>query len=317
MTDNETQRKDEQTPAKLSLPAKCRLRFTLKSDWHVGSGTGRPGNIDSLIQRDSDGLPYLPAKTVTGILRDASEQLAYGLDDGKKGNWSKLTEILFGNQPALPNEPVEKRPHASLIRIASAHYSSNLRNHIKRTIENIAEDRAKSSEDDNERTANAKSYKQQLARQIRAASVFIKPGVSIDPATGQAKTDFLRFEEMGRKGVALEADCVLDFDSLKDELKPFAKALLLASALLVERIGGKRRRGAGRCDVEIVRAKDSDTLSSSKDAISWLMSNGAKLDLSERKQPETANCDSKNAKRSNLARLPKATNGGQSRSFCV
>ena len=43
------------------------LRLTMLSDWHVGSGTGRPGNIDRLVVRDDDGLPFVPAKTLRGI----------------------------------------------------------------------------------------------------------------------------------------------------------------------------------------------------------------------------------------------------------
>jgi CRISPR/Cas system CMR subunit Cmr4 (Cas7 group RAMP superfamily) len=56
------------------------LRLEMLSDWHVGAGFGRPGNIDSLVQRDADDLPFVPAKTLTGIWRDALERLAYALD---------------------------------------------------------------------------------------------------------------------------------------------------------------------------------------------------------------------------------------------
>src|SRR5436305_10177471 len=104
----------EQPGSDPALPEKFRLRFTMKSDWHVGSGTGRPGNVDSLLQRDAEGLPYLPAKTVRGIWRDAAEQVAYALDGGSSGHWAELVELIFGNQPALPEAPVEKKPNPSL-----------------------------------------------------------------------------------------------------------------------------------------------------------------------------------------------------------
>lgn len=39
----------------------------LTSDWHIGLGAGRPGEVDRLVQRDHDGLPFIPAKTLTGI----------------------------------------------------------------------------------------------------------------------------------------------------------------------------------------------------------------------------------------------------------
>src|SRR5438128_1661025 len=127
-----------------------RIRLRMESDWHVGSGMGRPGNIDRLIVRDSDGLPFVPAKTLRGILRDAM--------------------------------------------------------------------------------------------------TFVKPGVKIDRRSGHAQTDFLRFEEMARVGTVLEAECRL---TVSEELCELASALLIASARLVERLGGKRRRGPGRCRLEI------------------------------------------------------------------
>src|SRR2546421_796501 len=278
MADEQAQ--PEQTNKGLSLPAKLRLRFTMESDWHIGSGTGRPGNIDSLVQRDADGLPYLPAKTVTGIWRDAAEQLAYGLDDGEDGQWAKLVELVFGNQPALSGAPVDKTPNKSLLKSTSAQYPLNLREHIKNRIEEIAKAIAAVKANEDECKRELKACRQQLTRQLHTAIVFVKPGVSIDPVTGQAKTDFLRFEEMGRKGAVLEAVCVFAFDNLPDEFKSYVFALLLASERLVERVGGKRRRGAGRCQMEIVKAHPDDELSSSDDALAWLEQNYEALRLS-------------------------------------
>ena len=78
------------------------ISLTMDSDWHVGSGEGRSGSIDRLIDRDADGLPYVPATTLRGMWRDAAERLAYGLGrGGVDGNWAKLVESIFGSQPAL------------------------------------------------------------------------------------------------------------------------------------------------------------------------------------------------------------------------
>ena len=52
------------------------LKISMESDWHVGAGAGR-GEIDRVVQRDTDDLPYIPAKTLTGILRDGCEQVAW------------------------------------------------------------------------------------------------------------------------------------------------------------------------------------------------------------------------------------------------
>lgn len=224
------------------LPERFRIRLTMESDWHVGSGMGRPGNIDRLIARDADGLPFVPAKTLHGIWRDACERLCRGLDDGQSGAWSQLVDQLFGSQPALgPSDPTGRHgdptalPLMSAVQVRPARIPSPLRELLARAD-----------------------------RRVRQALTFVKPGVKIDRRSGSAQTDFLRFEEMARKGTVLEADCHLVVtDQATREL---ASALLIASARLVERLGGKRRRGTGRCRLEILGANPAT-------AVAWLADN--------------------------------------------
>lgn len=47
------------------------LKFSLSSYWHVGSGMGADAIADSVVQRDAQGLPSIPGRTVKGLLRDA------------------------------------------------------------------------------------------------------------------------------------------------------------------------------------------------------------------------------------------------------
>ena len=83
------------------LSEKFSVTLRMQSDWHVGSGTGRPGDIDALVRRDKNDLPYVPAKTLTGIWRDACETVARGLDNGEgNGVWQQWVTYLFGDQPA-------------------------------------------------------------------------------------------------------------------------------------------------------------------------------------------------------------------------
>ena len=80
----------------------------MTSDWHIGCGKGEHGGVDALVDRDKDGLPFIVARSVRGMWRDAAEQLAFGLDEGEQtGSWQKLLIHIFGSQPALP-EPDEK-----------------------------------------------------------------------------------------------------------------------------------------------------------------------------------------------------------------
>ncbi|MCF0247344.1 MAG: hypothetical protein HUJ86_01925 [Synergistes sp.] len=57
-----------------------RRNFTLKieflSYWHAGSGLGRGKDIDAVVLKSRDGLPYLPGRTVKGLLKEAFENLS-------------------------------------------------------------------------------------------------------------------------------------------------------------------------------------------------------------------------------------------------
>jgi len=126
------------------LPECFRVRVTLQSDWHVGRGTGRPGHVDRLIARDADGLPFIPAKTLKGMWRDACERLCWGLDDGRAGAWSLVVDRLFGSQPALaarngpaggaPQTPARESPIESALTVRAARFGRPLRAAVTRAL---------------------------------------------------------------------------------------------------------------------------------------------------------------------------------------
>ncbi|WP_448573213.1 RAMP superfamily CRISPR-associated protein [Trichothermofontia sp.] len=209
----------------LVVPDCFTIQIEMTSDWHVGSGSGR-GEIDSEVQRDADGLPYIPAKTLTGILRDGCEQIAIALDgENEQGLWHSWVDFLFGDQPVLFQGAVESEPRPAVISIRSAYLDQKLRNALK----------AKPA--------------------LQGAIAFVKPSVAIDEKTGSAKPDFLRFEEVVRMGAMLTAQgCfseTLEITDDQDDRKKVAYALLVAGAKMAERLGGKRRRGNGTCTITI------------------------------------------------------------------
>ncbi|MBY0523610.1 MAG: hypothetical protein K2R98_09425 [Gemmataceae bacterium] len=233
------------------LPDLFQVRLTMDSDWHVGSGMGRPGDVDRLIVRDADDLPFVPAKTLRGVWRDACERLCRGLDDGQVGAWSCLVDRLFGSQPGLArrrededsrdptgyHDDPRNKPIGSAVEMGAARIEETLRTALKR------DGRLREREG-----------------RLREAMTFVKPGVKICRHSGSALDKHLRFEEMARVGTVLEARCRL---MVGKEMREAVSALLIASAQLIERLGGKRRRGSGRCRLEIVDA-DADR------AIAWL-----------------------------------------------
>jgi CRISPR-associated protein Csx10 len=219
-------------------PASFTLRVRLISDWHVGTGTGRPGSVDRLVARDAESLPFIPAKTLTGIWRDACEQVAHALDNGnEKGGWTSWVKVVFGDEPgrARQDDPVAGPPRPAVLSVRPAYFPKPLRAALGR------------------RKGRENPYRAQL----RQAITFVKPGVMIDRATGRAADDYLRSEEMARTGLVLDAACSLDRAGWEEPQCRAAAALLCAGARLVERLGGKRRRGGGRAEFAISGLADA------------------------------------------------------------
>jgi len=205
------------------ITPKSSFTATLKliSDWHIGCGAGRTGDVDSLVQRDRDGIPYIPAKTLTGIWRDACELVALGLDNGEEnGAWQKWVDYLFGEQPSLAEAAIETPPRPAALSVRAAYLPESLHKLLKHKPE------------------------------LKNALTFVKAGISIDPKSGCAINDYLRFEEMVRGGTELKAKCELNLPQ-DEKQKKAAYALLIAGTKLVERLGGKRRRGAGKCHLVV------------------------------------------------------------------
>jgi CRISPR-associated protein Csx10 len=215
------------------MSKKFKIQITMLSDWHIGTGAGIPGSVDKKMMRDSGGFPFIPAKTINGIWRDAMETITQGLDCGMAQGWSKWVETIFGAQPnLLDRSELELRVKNnrktfsdSLLTIEPANLPVMLRDKINALVT------------DKDQTNKTKYLN---------ALTFIKPGVAIDGESGSAKPDHLRFEEMGRVGSVLEAEGEFADDN------ETAWALLVVSAAFIERMGGKRRRGAGSCQWKIL-----------------------------------------------------------------
>lgn len=69
------------------------------SEWHCGSGLSAGANMDALVIKDSDGLPYIPGKTLKGLIREAVED--YVSFTGASINPDKA----FGSQADSSGQP--------------------------------------------------------------------------------------------------------------------------------------------------------------------------------------------------------------------
>lgn len=57
----------------------CSVTYRLEffSDWHCGSGLAAGADVDALVIKDKNRLPYIPGKTIKGLVREAIVDLLY------------------------------------------------------------------------------------------------------------------------------------------------------------------------------------------------------------------------------------------------
>ncbi|WP_125716173.1 RAMP superfamily CRISPR-associated protein [Pseudoalteromonas rubra] len=77
------------------------LIFNLHSDWHIGSGEQGGSYADALAIKCPQGLPYIPGKSVKGLLREAFRVAAihhwFDTQDNKELG-EHLLHCLFGHE---------------------------------------------------------------------------------------------------------------------------------------------------------------------------------------------------------------------------
>ncbi|MFV2088370.1 RAMP superfamily CRISPR-associated protein [Micromonospora sp. LOL_021] len=207
----------------MTLPTTFEITLTFLSDWHIGTGQGRLGSIDAEIRRDSDHLPFVPAKTIVGIWRDACETVADTFDrvGDRPAAWRAWVDWLFGTHPPAEeggSARTGKEPTPAVLRVTPAQAPAWLRDGVR--------------------------GKPTLAQ----AAVVLRPGVKIDDDTGTAADRFLRVEERALRGMRLYAQVSVaaTIPGEPDRLPASAELLLRAGARLVEAVGGRRNRGGGR-----------------------------------------------------------------------
>lgn len=117
---------------------KINYEIIFHTDWHCGSGLAAGADVDALVIKDKDGLPFIPGKTMKGLLKEASEEMGYfpelidwaygkGNDSQKADGVSMMSSLFFSN--AVMSEQERK-----------AIISQNLSQYMYRTISSTAID---------------------------------------------------------------------------------------------------------------------------------------------------------------------------------
>ena len=216
------------------------LTLRMLSDWHIGAGVGTPPIIDRRVVRDNGhdnkGLPVIPEGTIKGIWRDAAETLIAGTAHHQA--WSCWLDWLFGSRISVGSAPdnsgappVTGRPPVQ----GHAYFSAA-------------------------RLPDALVQGLRKSPQWTEALFLLRRHTRLDQH-GQVMPETLRTIEFVRGELTLEArarlpeaECLTfanqDSESAHKAMQAM-RALLIGSALNIERIGAHRRRGAGRCAVAV------------------------------------------------------------------
>lgn len=81
-------------------------KLAFHSDWHCGSGLSAGADVDALVVKDADGLPFVPGKTIKGLVREAMTycgvddeaiKAAFGVPSPDKGEGARSGQLFFGN----------------------------------------------------------------------------------------------------------------------------------------------------------------------------------------------------------------------------
>lgn len=79
------------------------LSLALASFWQAGTGRGEGSGADELICRTSGGLPYLPGRTLCGLLREAME-LAEAIGQIETGRTDTILGRRTSDSPEAPGK---------------------------------------------------------------------------------------------------------------------------------------------------------------------------------------------------------------------
>ena len=52
-----------------------RYKIEFHTDWHCGSGLAAGADVDALVVKDKNGMPFIPGKTMKGLVREAVEEI--------------------------------------------------------------------------------------------------------------------------------------------------------------------------------------------------------------------------------------------------
>jgi CRISPR/Cas system CSM-associated protein Csm3 (group 7 of RAMP superfamily) len=103
------------------------LKIEFFSEWHCGSGLASGSDLDLLVIKDRKGFPYVPGRTLKGLLRDAAVEMS-SLRSTEPA-WQRFVEKCFGRKS--DSEAGEQASSPGCLHFSNAELSESIRKAIE------------------------------------------------------------------------------------------------------------------------------------------------------------------------------------------
>ena len=202
------------------------VTIVFTSDWGVSTGVGQAGRTHSTVERGSDGQPVVRGTVIAGVLREQAFIAARALDSAAG------TPDASGSRDASGGPDIQKGPWESFAEWLFGQHpdlSPGPHSHPRHVVFTDASP-------------------------IAYLPVHDTVSLSIDPTTGTARDQFLRFTERAAAGILTGSFTLIDEAGAvcSDPATVNAARFLLGVAgLMVRGIGSGRSGGDGECTVAV------------------------------------------------------------------
>lgn len=195
------------------------LRITLKSDATFGRGDGVPGLVDTEVEHDQDGLPYLRGKTLKGLLVEECVNILYSLHKQP----ATVEPDFYESATRLFGQPGSRDEASTGLRVSDARLPEALRRVIQTEVE----------------------QKRLKPAEVLEALTDIRYQTAVDE-TGKPETGSLRATRVILRETVFEAEVSLAPLDSNTPISDRDRGLLAACVKAFRRGGINRNRGAGR-----------------------------------------------------------------------
>ncbi len=213
------------------------LKFTLQSDAAFARGDGLAGIVDSEVQHDELGCPFLSGREIKGILAEECADILYSLPHAKKEVWEIAAARLFGKAGSSTGD-------TACWSYGDARLPSDLHQALEKQRDEILS-ASLPEKTDSDYYLRMRQIKEDFRREILASLTTIRRQTAMDSKTGAPKDHSLRAMRVVLRETPFEAELVTqDVPGSQEEAQDLA--LLSACVRAFRRAGTGRNRGKGR-----------------------------------------------------------------------